>query len=55
MDDHELRERNRRLADLLSGWWYKRPDETLEQHAARIKADPRYPELGTPIPGEGTD
>lgn len=47
-----MSERERRLADLLSGWWYKRPDETLEQHSRRIKTDPRYLELGTPIPGD---
>lgn len=50
MKDDE--KRRQRRADLLSGWWYKRPDETLEQHAARIKADPRYETLGQPLEEE---
>lgn len=30
------------LKQIWSGWWYMRDGETPEQHAARIKADPRW-------------
>jgi hypothetical protein len=55
VNDEQRRERARRLADLVSGWWYLRPGETLAEQAARIKADPRYPDLGQPIPGDDED
>ena len=43
-------QRAERRADLLSGWWYMRDGETPEEHAARIKADPRFATLGDPLP-----
>lgn len=30
------------VEDSLSGWWYMRPGESMDEHAARLKADPRW-------------